>query len=47
MLSRTTGNNIYTIKFEAQTLKPQIGKKLNCIVVMIFTNGILAEFLEY
>jgi DNA-directed RNA polymerase subunit E'/Rpb7 len=46
LLSRTTGNNIYTIKFEANTLKPQIGKKLNCIVVMTLPNGILAEFLD-
>ena len=46
LLSRTTGNNIYTIKFIASTLKPQIGKKLNCIVVMTLPNGILAEFLD-
>jgi len=46
MLSRTTGNNIYTIKFEANTLKPKIDKKLNCIVMMVLPNGILAEFLD-
>ena len=46
LLSRTTGNNIYTVKFEANTLKPKIDKKLNCSVMMILPNGILAEFLD-
>ena len=46
LLSRTTGNNIYTVQFKANTLRPKIDKEINCIVIMILPNGILAEFLD-
>ena len=35
--------NIFNVEFEAETLKPEIGKKINGTVCMIFSGGIFVN----
>jgi DNA-directed RNA polymerase subunit E'/Rpb7 len=39
-IGRANGCNIFTVEFEAKTLKPEPGKKLKAKVCMIYNDGI-------
>ena len=42
-ISNITGNSVLEITFDALNIKPIVGQKLDCLVVMIFQHGIFAE----
>ena len=46
MISRDSGHNIVTVKFEAQTFLPKVGLDIECVVYMIFPQCIFAEYLD-
>jgi DNA-directed RNA polymerase subunit E'/Rpb7 len=39
-IGRANCSNVFMIKFEAETLKPEVGKKLNGKIIMIYKDGI-------
>lgn len=45
-ISRINGHNIVDVLFNALTIKPTIGKEFECIVNMIFPQGIFAEYMN-
>ena len=46
MLSRNNGSNIITAQLEAHTFLPKVGLVIDCMVNMIFPQGIFAEYLD-
>jgi hypothetical protein len=43
IISSTSPNVIFKVKFGIKSIKPETGKKYKCKVCMVFPNGIIAE----